>query len=535
MDGRWKKAERPEDESPFIEELRRLYLDKRQRSQMLCYELACDVAAEKGWQIPSDRTARRYLAALPIKTVLLYRKGDKAYNDLAAPYVERDYTTIDSNDVWNGDHHRFDLWIDDGRGKPTRPWLSAWEDARSRLIVGWCIFNHAPNSDTILSSFRSGCLSYGVPKCVLIDNGKDFDAESLQGETKKQRFRRRREHRAPLVDAGVFGQLGIDVRHAEPYHGQSKPIERKFGTLCARFSKLFDSYCGNSPANRPDDLEERIKCGKIQLPMLDELRAAFADWLDADYHARPHAGDGMEGGSPSQVFTACLHSKRTATAESLDLLTLKKTRPLTIGRNGVAWQGIRYGRNQPELSQHFGQKVTLRIDDRDRDRVLVYNLDDSFLCIARANKKLPFLADSQLVREAIVENRKDRKTAKAFHEVRPRLADSLTDRLHRKAAERRAQQPAAPDQPPPSLMPVRAASTAGQQLEKVRQAIELEKRRPAVGSESVPLNDRELQRRLRDSEEDRRSPGTRISDAELRRRLAMAEDADGPSPMRLVE
>src|SRR5205807_7057325 len=110
-------------------------------------------------------------------------------------------------------------------------------------IVGWTLYAHDPNQDTILSTFRDGCLKHGVPKGVYIDNGKDYDSRALQGETKRQRFDRRRNKAAhPRIEEGVFGELEVEVKHALPYQPQGKPIERMFGTLCGQFSKLIPTY-----------------------------------------------------------------------------------------------------------------------------------------------------------------------------------------------------------------------------------------------------------------------------------------------------
>jgi hypothetical protein len=36
------------------------------------------------------------------------------------------------------DHHRCDVWVRHA-GKHVRPWLTCWEDVRSRKIVGWAV------------------------------------------------------------------------------------------------------------------------------------------------------------------------------------------------------------------------------------------------------------------------------------------------------------------------------------------------------------------------------------------------------------
>jgi hypothetical protein len=46
---------------------------------------------------------------------------------------------------------------------------------------------------------------------------------------------------------GLFGGLGVGVTHCEPYHGQSKPIERWFREL----SEVFARRSSPTPATAP--------------------------------------------------------------------------------------------------------------------------------------------------------------------------------------------------------------------------------------------------------------------------------------------
>src|SRR5207249_4534073 len=126
------------------------------------------------WAIPTYRSASRYLANLPRSVVVKGRLGKEAHNNLCGPFHERDYTGLHSNQIWCGDHHPCDCIVTH-QGKLVRPWLTAWQDMRSRKIVGAVIYAHDPNSTTVLAAFRVGALAHGVPDRVYIDNGKDYD------------------------------------------------------------------------------------------------------------------------------------------------------------------------------------------------------------------------------------------------------------------------------------------------------------------------------------------------------------------------
>lgn len=497
IDGRGGKLgdDDPADADPFLDEVRRLYLSLRRPSLALCHEVASLKAAEQGWTVRSYKAAQRHLEKVPPAVVRKLRLGDEAYTNDAQPWIERDYSTLRSNEVWCGDHHQCDVIVNAGTiaaPRLVRPWITAWEDCRSRKIVGWRVFDHDPNQDTILLAFRDAVLEHGVPEHVYIDNGKDYDCYALNGRTKKDRWAKRTVKVS--IDAagvgGLFGELGVSVTHCEPYHGQSKPIERWFRTLEERYCVSYDTYCGSSPGKKPEDLQQHLERGHA--PLLTDFAASLALWVRDGYHARPHAGDSMDGRTPDAVFAACLETKRTARADLLDLLLQKRTQPVKVTQNGVTWEGLRYGQHAPELHALLGEEVFLRVDPDDVSRVTVWQIDGRFVCRAQANTRVPFFADAQDLRAAQQEKRRHRKLTREYVEARPRLHEDLTDRVIRSAAararERRANDP---DQPPPgpTLQPVR--SPLENQLPALRRAIEADALagRKAVGAESLRLCD----------------------------------------------
>ena len=93
------------------------------------------------------------------------------------------------NDVWFGDHHQFDVFVLDRRGRAVRPWLTAWYDIGSGVLVGWCISTN-PNSETIAESFIRAVAAkpdspiHGAPNAIYIDNGKDYRSHAFEGEPK---------------------------------------------------------------------------------------------------------------------------------------------------------------------------------------------------------------------------------------------------------------------------------------------------------------------------------------------------------------
>lgn len=490
VDRRWLRYAGPDaatSAEPMLEEVKRLYLLPAKLKITHCYLLALTKAVREGWPLCSKHQARRAVATIPRAVVLWNREGTKAFTDEAEPYIERDYTTLSSNEKWCADHHRFDVLIVLADGRHVRPWVTAWSDLRSRKLLGWSVFAHDPNQDTVLRTFRDAVKAHGVPGSVLIDNGRDFQSRALTGETKRQR-RARRAAGAYAIDieqlGGVFGSLGVARTNCQPYHGQSKPIERWFGTMEDAFGRCWPTYCGCSPADKPEVLSRRLAGG--QAPTLEELAEGFDRYVAA-YNAAPHTGQGMDGKSPDQVYAACLRVKKTADPLELDLHTQKRIGPVKVRQNGVTYQGLRYGQYDPELIRRLGQSVYLRVDAANLSRVTAWTEDDKFVCVAGCNARLPANATEQELREAQANKRRASRVGREYFEARPRMADDLVDHMHhaRVAANRRAGTDKLPATPPPTEE--RIERFGDDALRQLRRSLDRGDRRKAAGAESVDL------------------------------------------------
>lgn len=475
----------------FFREVQRLYLLPRRLKLSTCCEVARLKAEQSGWKTISDERCRQLLKVMPLGVVLLHRMGgdkDVAYTNECEPYIERTYRTMASNELWCGDHHQFDV-ICNHEGTLLRPWLTAWQDMRSRKIVGWKIFAHDPNSDTILWTFRRACLDFGVCEGVYIDNGKDYDCYSLNGRTKADRWRKR-VIQVPLNPdrAGVFPSLSVEVTHCWKYHGQSKPIERFFGTVEGD-TPVWDTYCGRSTSHKPEDLQLNLERGKA--PKLCDFADWFSAWLEG-YHASGSKAIDLDGKSPEQVYRENLGVIRTTTAAELDAHCLARHRGtgegVKVGQNGVMYQGMRFGQYEPSLIALIGKHVELRIDDADLSSVQVWSLDGKIICVAPGNRRVPANATAQELREAINEKRQAKKAVKQYYEKRPRLSEDLPDLIIRARAKRVATVTSEP-LPPPTLQPIR--SVISDQMPAIRRAIESQPNRlRATGTEdaSAPMS-----------------------------------------------
>lgn len=462
IDSRWKGQRSGDDYAEFMAVLTQLWLDQRRRPLTVCYEIARFKAQESGWSFPSYGSAHRLVKKLSPAIVAKRRLGEKAFVDQIEPNIRRDYSHLASNDWWCSDDRPFDVIVQHGAkpdGSPNfvRPILHAWQDLRSRKLLAWEILATAPNSHTVLRTFVNACDAHGVPKVAYVDNGKTFDSRKLQGVTKQQR---RQGIDVARVD-GAFSRLIVDGEpiqtvHAWPFHGQSKPIERLFNTISTQFCKLFDTYCGRSTVEKPEDLARRLKAG--QAPTLEEFARAFADWVEPAYNARAgHRGDAMDERSPNQAFTAQLAVRRVLPREVLEYATFERVGPVKVRQDGVVYQGLQFGQFDEQLIDRIGKQVRLAVDDRCLTHVYVEDLDGRLICRARANGKVgwapPGAVDNAALREAIAEKKRVRRVVAAANAERPKLALDVPD-LAIRAARQRAAAAATPPADAP-IQPVR--------------------------------------------------------------------------------
>lgn len=483
---------RQEDKAadPFLAEIKHLYLHQNGRSFQFCYDHAMLKAQDLGWTITTPSLARRFILGLDQREVILRREGPEAFKNKVQSHIDRDYSGLESNEFWDADHHQFDVLVKVGERLTTggeiipvlaRPWLSAWQDIRSRKIVGYIIRNADPNTQAIIESLGKACRVYGVPRTAYTDNGKDYDSKILTGITKSQRWQNRKVHVKPDQKqlGGIYAALGVEHIHAWPYHGQSKPIERFFRTVCERFSKQFDTYCGRNTVEKPEQLADMIQRGHF--PTLEEFIQAFNIWVEADYHHRIHTGDSMDC-TPHQAWENHLVTKRTAPADLLDLLMQPRIGPIRVGQHGINVNKLQYGKS--DLSRWFGQQVYVRIQAT-VNTVSVWSEADEHLCNASLNERVPFNASPELLRQAINEQKSDTKALKASFAPKLRIHETVADRMRRLADNTTLSQ-ADPSLPPATVSPIR--SDLEGQLNSLQTAYESAPLRKAVGAESMSFD-----------------------------------------------
>ena len=428
-----------------------------QPSLAVCYRMLQVLAARHGWGIPSIKAFERRLKRTYSEPQLaMLRRGEKYYHDHYAPFVTRDYTTINAGDYWCADHHQLDVLIKGPNGRPTAPWLTAWMDLRSRLFLGWVI-SFKPNSETVrLAFYRAVKRQGGLPAHVLIDNGKDYrcydfaggrpvrrkDVDKILSEIEQEYTVLRHMHVAVEFERSSLAKLGVQPHFATPYHAQSKPIERAFETIKNEFCKFYATYRGGNTKERPENLNETVKAGDLQ--DLEEFAKVFGDWLETYYNNRPHTGQGMDGRTPNEVFAACFKTRRYVSEELLSLLLMRTSEPVKVGRQGVRVNNLFY--ESDELLALQGRMVYVRYDPQNISRVFVFDEKDRLICQATNRQLVGWdKVSTEDLRAGIRRQRQAAKAAKAGLPAR-RLTPmrALLEVLEEKRA-RRAEQSVRPN------------------------------------------------------------------------------------------
>ena len=262
------------------------------------YRRAVALANARDLDLPAEKTIARRLAALDPHLVTLMREGEKALDDMYPP-MRRDYSTLAVHEIWNADGHMFDAHVRWADGSVSRPIVMAWQDVRTRMIVGFAI-GKSESAHLVRQALTAGLeRTRAIPQRAYLDNGRAFASKEISGgQATRYRFKVR-----PDEMQGVLTMLNVEVTWAKPYNGRAKPIERFWQTLTAmaKRTEFVGAYCGNKIDNRPEehDIKNAVDVALFERLLHEEIEA---------YHARTHRGDSMDGRSPRQVYDALMAS-----------------------------------------------------------------------------------------------------------------------------------------------------------------------------------------------------------------------------------
>lgn len=322
----------------------------------------------------SDATCRRFLNKLRDSDYpkwVFYREGEQALEDECGYTIRRDWSKVAVGDLLTADGHKCNFnVVNPATGKPARPTLILFYDCKSNMPLGWSLM-FSENTEAIHVALMRSILVLGkMPQVVYLDNGRAFKGAHFTKSFDEGFI------------AGLYAQLGITTMFATAYHGQSKPVERFFGSML-EFESLLPTYIGNSIDNKParmhrgEKLHRRLwekYCASTSALSLRQVNEILAAWFD-DYAMQPQRGH-LDGSCPAEVFVA---GKGPGVDRDVLTALMMKAEIKHISKTGITFQGAEY--YHPALYGRRG-RVVIRYDLMDTSSLYVFDSDGSYLCKA---------------------------------------------------------------------------------------------------------------------------------------------------------
>jgi putative transposase len=187
------------------------------------------------------------------------------------------------------------VWCRWPDGSPARPFIIAWREVRSRLVLGVKGYLN-PSAEGVLAAFgmaleRAGC----APDFAKIDNGREYAAKSFSGgQPTRYRFKVTANEQP-----GIMTFVGTKAEWSKPGRGQDKPIEsfwRFVADRCDKAPEFQGAYCGRNPVAKPEDFD-REKA--IPIALYEQKLAAVLEYFNMQHR---HTGSGMDGRTPMEVY-----------------------------------------------------------------------------------------------------------------------------------------------------------------------------------------------------------------------------------------
>lgn len=393
------------------------YMANRHLSVRKVFILTENESERQGWRMGSERSAYRIVDGLNEVAQTFRRKGWRGVEDEVLPPIMRNYSDLNPNDIWVGDQHTFDWFVqDENSGRVFRPQGYIWQDLRSRGIAGASLTEQY-DSYAIGLALRDGILKkvdreiYGIPKTVYTDWGKPERANFLNGFKLAKievtdinvDFDRWLGEQFKDDLTGVYQELNIKTRQAIVRNSKAKLIERTFQTLEGMLrDRGLKGWAGNRVGVLEEPDKEELKAMRKNGSFMG-IREFFQVLLEviAEYNNRDHRGMGMNGMSPNEVFRMANFLPRSIDRRSADILFMKPAKR-KVSKRGVVVDNVWYHDWDRMIDIH-GKMVELRYDPFRSESILVF-FNRDFVCEAPAYA-YGSMVNEELTRELIAKKR----------------------------------------------------------------------------------------------------------------------------------
>ena len=268
------------------------------------------------------------------------------------------------NQEWELDSTTADIMCADGKRYAIVAAIDVWS-RRARVLV-------VPTSraTAIAALLRRCILDWGVPETVRTDEGRDYTSRHV---------------------LNVLADLNICHDPCPPYSPERKPfVERFLGTLARDLFAFLPGFTGHDvaqakalrdrksfAARRDEDDIETFRCTLTA----EELQAECDKWCLALYEHEPHSGLG--GATPyARAASWAEPVRRVRDERALDALLAAPAGDgwRTVGKGGIRLDCADYIAGP--LGGIVGERVRVRRDPADLDRIFVYRADGAFVCVA---------------------------------------------------------------------------------------------------------------------------------------------------------
>lgn len=399
------------------------YLQEKGPSVERCMELTEAWAlqnAVNALPLPSAATVRRTIRSkLHPEVICFAREGEREWWTVYSPYITRRYDHMISNQIWVGDTYTLDIVTRAETGQLHRMYLSAWVDARSGIFTGWSLAGESKSQNSV-NALRDGCIRQGtIPlQNLYTDNGREYLTYDFGG----------RGHRAkavlakgekPFQPMTIMQRMEVEMTNAIPKNSRAKVVERSFRALKDRVMRLFPTFTGGSPAEKPERLKEVLKSGR-KICTDAEARDILDKLIQYDLNYSKYDGPVVKdkGKRKIDVYNEYfVEEKVPASPAVLRLMLMRSTRPLKVGRAGVVTviNGMPLKFWNENVREYMDRKVYIRYDPADLAQVRMYDAEtDAYLMtVGRSPLEADYGEDPEILKELL---RLQRKTQKAVRD-----------------------------------------------------------------------------------------------------------------------
>lgn len=313
-------------------------------------------------EIPSKPTVARFMRRWKEQNAQLWAyvtNPDQWKNVHMASQGSHHESITALNQLWEADSTPADWMLKDGRHSVIG--IIDMMSRRLKLRV-----SKTSKASAICLCVRDSIMAWGLPDKLRTDNGKDYT--SLE-----------------LVESLQF----LEIRHelCMPFASEQKgTIERAFKTMSHGVLELLPGFIGHNVAERKVIEARKSFAKRVMTPgevieaeiTGDELQQILDDWCDHIYGRNAHSG--LSGRSPLEAAAAWRQPIKTCDERVLDFLLQEVSKECTVTKKGITYQHHKY--ICPEITEHTGERVRMRVDSDRLDRIYVYSLLGDFIGIA---------------------------------------------------------------------------------------------------------------------------------------------------------